>query len=182
MAPIPRTQCVVQVLEQAEAAIVAELPGILSAFATESGLSLSGPDSTWRSRHMPTGAYGSGVGVWDASVVYTPVDAQASGAMDADHVIVATVLLSPAVLVGATLADASGLSAYEDAQRWYCWAVATCLQQHLPTASYAGPHGVIICDPIETAPQPPVYSDDGNSIMYERVELRMRVLQRVRRY
>lgn len=182
MAPIPRTQCVIQVLQQAEAALIAELPAVLSAFSTESGLTLAAPATTWRSRRVPTGAYGVGVGVWDQSSLYLPVDAQASGALDVDHTIIATILLSPAVLTGATLSEGSGLSDYEDAQRWYCWAVASVLQEHLPTDTYAQPHGVYLCDPVETAPQPPVYAEDGQSIMYEHVEVAMTVRQRVRRY
>lgn len=165
------TQSIVQVLEQAEAALVAELPARLATFSTASGQTLAAPAVTWRSRYIPTGAYSPGVGVYDMRTVYDTPDAL--GAHDVEHTIGVVVLLQ-------VPAEATDYTDYEDARRWYCLACAQVLEAYLPDAAYAGQYGVYRCDPIETQAGEAYEVPDGDvSRWYTASQITMTARQRV---
>lgn len=167
---IPATRGIVQVLEQVEEIVNTELAARLATFSTESGLTLTAPAVTWRSRWVPTGAYPPGVGIYDERTVYDISDAL--GAHDAVHSIAIVVWLSSEV-------GPSDLTDYEEARRWYCLAVAQVVEAHLPTADYAGVHGVYRCDPVETQAAEAVYDEDSsrwNQLSLIRMTARQRVL------
>lgn len=165
------TQSVVQVLEQAEAALIAELPARLATFSTALGQTLSAPACTWRSRIMPSGVYSPGVGVYDVRTVYDTPDAL--GAHDVIHTLGIVVLLQ-------VPPEAPDYTAYEDARRWYCLACAQVVEAYLPDAAYGGAHGVYRVDPVETQAGPAYEVQSGDvSQWYTASQITMTARQRV---